>query len=233
MSSNRGLAKLFIEMEKSNPTKILDVIDIFDRSMFRFLESAIDSLTIDATTKLVADGKRVDIGYDIRFAAKALKKYYIIKDEDVASRVASFIEYLNLCWGDTFGPSELANKIDRAAELRKPTELLPLSEVKQLSDFVSQGLNNFRQSQTILDKSSFVQTNWYQTYFIQRAARRRAGTIKRFKDAIDDVWIYKSVLENMSNKRDLQLLKMFKVAFTFGKNNASEMDILIHTEDCK
>lgn len=239
MNGNRTIAKLFIVMKKQEAKhgKKINILDMFDRRQYSALERAIDTLTYNENTRKMANGARVEIGYGLKVAAKALKKHFIMKDEERADIISKFIDYLSLCWTDTFGPSEQENNIHRAIELRKPTQLPEKEHVQHLNMFLKAKLDEF-QTDEELDKHSFIALRrLVGTKLVLLNGRRGSEpgllTLERLEDALNDVWIDKNALTNVTDIKEIAILKLFKVAFTYGKKNSSEVDLLIPAEDCK
>lgn len=235
MNTNRSIARLYIEMMKFEETKDFSIINIFDRTKFHSLELAIEEMSGDSTTE--KRGKS-DVGYDIKFAAKALKKYFLTKDEAISETITKFIEYFNNCWENLFDKSNQTSKALREIQVSDAAEMFFNSEVKRLNDYINDALNKFRNETVILDKNSFLLLRRLiaskLTLFNGKRGRDPGSlTLSSYGDAEHNVGIDKLALGNISDYKDITLISMFKVAFEFGMENSSKIDILIPAEDCQ
>jgi len=145
MSDMRRLATLYmnfrnagrkVQVDNGNLSPVnLQFADMFNRSNFTILESAVKECTVRLDESMKS-GLKIALFYLMKKAAKILKVAYLVKMNDAsAAEVGMFVEVLNMNFNFLFGDAIYNLNTAVKTKLRKPSELRLQSEIDALRSY--------------------------------------------------------------------------------------------------
>lgn len=244
-SKLRRLAHLFLEFKKVignsslKTSNVKSCSEMFDRSFIRMVQTAITNLTVDKETNTVKSGLKVSLRYLINDVCEVMQANYLIKrQDDKAEELAKFIIILKTIFPSFFKDAEESVVTKRQAELRAPVKLPSREGILILRDSTKKIINECTQDVfTLFNTKDFCKLRDALVCRLTLFNARRGGEPSRMRlaeleDAINNKWVDKKKVLDISDELEKNLLCQYKIAYIRASKLAKLVPVIL-PEDCQ
>jgi hypothetical protein len=211
---------------------------MFDRDFILYIQEAICTMTKDKETKEVKNSLKVSLRYLITDVCKVMRaNYLLLKQDNLAEEMAKFILILQLIWPTFFASAEESVVKRRHTELRRPIRLPNEKQIEQLRNFTKNVIEKLSDEiYKTLDYTKFCQLRDAVICRLTLFNARRGGepsrmTVKDWEDALEDVWVDPTRIENIEDEIEKKLLCETKIAYIHASKVTKLVPLLI-PKDC-